>query len=337
MKNIFIYYSDSDYGIYEKIYISLVEAGYKVVKLKQHTHSEDINIQIDTAEGLIDAVTKADLIMLLFSERFFSSDYCKSMAELVIDYAHYENKSIFPIALENYPVPKSYSERFLYLNVSKDEIEEGDFKKILYHLARQEALAYEAKKTTAAEKEIKQEVIKRISDSSQLKEVILDLKNKENINKRIAMGCYFAGIAGIIFGAVLAYLSVSNIPGDRKSYYYIYIGAKNLAIIGVLILCSRYTFNIGKIYMDEAVKHSDRLHAIHYGKFFLESFQEKLTFEEMKELFKDWNMDNKPTTPTTLDPTATDPNTASISGKSEAGIAVDLLTRLTDLLSSQKK
>ncbi|WP_243495780.1 hypothetical protein [Priestia aryabhattai] len=57
----------------------------------------------------------------------------------------------------------------------------------------------------------------------------------------------------------------------------------------------------------------------------------------MKELFKDWNMDNRPISLNHPDPTAADPNTANISGKSEAGIAVDLLTRLTDLLSSQKK
>ncbi|XIH41295.1 hypothetical protein C1N68_27125 (plasmid) [Priestia aryabhattai] len=56
----------------------------------------------------------------------------------------------------------------------------------------------------------------------------------------------------------------------------------------------------------------------------------------MKELFKDWNMDNRPIPLNNSDPTAADPNTANVNGKSEAGIALDLLTRFTDLLSSQK-
>jgi len=82
------------------------------------------------------------------------------------------------------------------------------------------------------------------------------------------MGCYSIGTAGIIKGAILAYFSVNNISSDKNSYYYIYVGAKNLAIIGLLILCSRYTFNIGNIFMEEGVKQADRLHAIHYGNFF---------------------------------------------------------------------
>ena len=89
--------------------------------------------------------------------------------------------------------------------------------------------------------------------------------------------------------------------------------------------------------MEEGIKQADRLHAIHYGKFFLESFQEKLSFEEIKELFKDWNMDNRSNTLNNSDTTAADPNTDITNGKSEAGIVVDLLTRLTDLPSSQKK
>ncbi|NGY76303.1 hypothetical protein F6Y02_07990 (plasmid) [Bacillus megaterium] len=119
------------------------------------------------------------------------------------------------------------------------------------------------------------------------------------------MGCYSIGTAGIIIGAILAYFSLNNISSDKNSYYYIYVGAKNLAIIGLLILCSRYTFNIGNIFMEEGVKQADRLHAIHYGRFF-RILPREIIFEEMKDLFKDWNMDSKPSLLNNPDPMAAD-------------------------------
>lgn len=182
----------------------------------------------------------------------------------------------------------------VYSEVDKQDISNRNFKEITRLLAVKEAEIYQTKTEETAEKENKKEVIDRINDSLELKEVISDLKSREKFNKRIAMGCYSIGTAVIIIGAILAYFSVNNISSDKNSYYYIYVGAKNLAIIGLLILCSRYTFNIGNIFMEEGVKKADRLHAIHYGKFFLESFREKLFFEEMKDLFKDWNMNSKP-------------------------------------------
>ncbi|MED4156637.1 toll/interleukin-1 receptor domain-containing protein [Priestia aryabhattai] len=332
MTSLLIHALSEDHELEAELKIFLEKSGYKNIVV-----SSDIEkYMIDELDYIREInPNKFARVVMLITQEYSNSVKATLEGEMILDRTQYHDR-IIPILIDDAFIPP-FLKGVKCKRLSSIDIRKGELTELTNFLSFKEKLLLQQQGIEAAEKEIKQEVIKRISDSSQLKEVILDLKNKEKINKRIAMGCYFAGIAGIIFGAVLAYLSVSNIPGDKKSYYYVYIGAKNLAIIGVLILCSRYTFNIGKIYMDEAVKHSDRLHAIHYGKFFLESFQEKLTFEEMKELFKDWNMDNKPTSPNTLDPTAADPNTASISGKSEAGITVDLLTRLTDLLSSQKK
>lgn len=88
--------------------------------------------------------------------------------------------------------------------------------------------------------------------------------------------------------------------------------------------------------MEEGVKQADRLHAINYGKFFLDSFQEKLSFGEMKELFKDWNMDNKPSPLNNLDPLAENQNIANANGNSGGGIA-DQVGKVVDLVSNLKK
>ncbi|MGG0419658.1 toll/interleukin-1 receptor domain-containing protein [Priestia aryabhattai] len=338
MKKIFLHYTPDDKRVAESLSNFLRKSGYDILMntADMYYHSP-LSAEIEFTDSFAYRFEETDLAIVLISQNYLKSSTYKPESEAFNKLFSLNKIPIAVIAIDD-ANPQFGFGNMGYFEVDKNNILNEKFGEITTILELKKSEMYQAEKEATAEKESKKEVVQRISDSPELKKVISDLKSREKFSKGIAMACYIIGIAGIIAGAILAYLSVNNIPSDNKnSYYYIYIGAKNLAIIGILILCSRYTFNIGKIYMEEGVKQADRLHAIHYGKFFLESFQEKLSFEEMKELFKDWNMDNRPIPLNNSDPTAADSNTANINGKSEAGIAVDLLTRLTDLLSSQKK
>lgn len=336
MKNILIHYSPDDTHVGALLKEFLRRKNYNVLTGDAVSNSGELDSLFIEPGLLLKTLLKVDLAIVLISQTYVRSASYQMESEMLKQTSKFARNPLLLIVIDD-STPQYGFEGIGYSEVDKKDILNGNFKEINRLLAIKETEMYQTKIEETAEKESKKAVIERITDSLELKEVISDLKNREKFNKRIAMGCYSIGTAGIIIGAFLAYFSVSNIPSDKNSYYYIYIGLKNLAIIGLLILCSRYTFNIGKIFMEEGVKQADRLHAIHYGKFFLESFREKLSFEEMKDLFKDWNMDNKPSPPNNPDPMAADPNKTNTNGGSEASTVVDLIAKLTDLLSSQKK
>ena len=326
MKTIFIQYAYDDHEVATQLSEFLIALGYDAPLLdKLHTGKK----------AMLDLIEVADLTIFLFSERYVNSPARKLESAIILRELYLKNKPFILIAIDNTSLP-DYFMGIPYCEISQTDLLTGNFEEITSLLSKKESEIYQAQKEEAAEKESKKEVVQRISDSPELKKVISGLRIREWLNKGIAIICYLIGIAGIFIGAKLAYSSVSTIPNDGNSYYYMYIGAKNLAIIGLLILCSRYTFNIGKIFMEEGVKQADRLHAINYGKFFLDSFQEKLTFKEMKELFKDWNMDNRPSPLNNPDPMGADLNAANINGSSETGI-VDQAGKIVDLVSSFKK
>lgn len=45
--------------------------------------------------------------------------------------------------------------------------------------------------------------------------------------------------------------------------------------------------------MSESLKIADRIHAISFGKFYLQVFNDKINPDEIKEIFRDWNINNQ--------------------------------------------
>lgn len=61
----------------------------------------------------------------------------------------------------------------------------------------------------------------------------------------------------------------------------------------VLILAlGRLLFILGKSFMVEAIRNSDRIHAISFGEFYLNAYGKVATRDEVREVFGKWNIDN---------------------------------------------
>lgn len=58
-----------------------------------------------------------------------------------------------------------------------------------------------------------------------------------------------------------------------------------------LIAISKLSFTLAKGYMVESVRIADRSHAIAFGEFYLNAFEEKIEWSEVKEVFQHWNID----------------------------------------------
>ena len=74
----------------------------------------------------------------------------------------------------------------------------------------------------------------------------------------------------------------------------IYFCLRGFAIIGLLVAASRYAFIIAQSSMNEALRNADRTHAISFGKFYITAYPDKVDWDQLKEAFQYWNINNTP-------------------------------------------
>ena len=74
--------------------------------------------------------------------------------------------------------------------------------------------------------------------------------------------------------------------------FFTYLILKGLVVIGLLGAYSKHCFNQGNAYLHEALKRSDRVHAIRFGKLYLEIYGNNVQKEDMKSIFENWNLDS---------------------------------------------
>lgn len=135
----------------------------------------------------------------------------------------------------------------------------------------------------------KQEQIE-ITAASFVQESITELSKREKRLKFQAGLWYIIGFASLIGGiSVAVFLVKTNQSELTSTIGIVYLILKSLLIVGLLIAASRYAFNLGKTYMNESLKNADRIHAISFGKFYLQVFGTNIKPEDLKDVFKDWN------------------------------------------------
>ncbi|PSV98968.1 magnesium transporter MgtE N-terminal domain-containing protein [Photobacterium lipolyticum] len=98
-----------------------------------------------------------------------------------------------------------------------------------------------------------------------------------------------AAVAALAYGAYsFNVASQSNIDW----LFFTYLILKGLVIIGLLGAFAKHCFNQGNAYMHEALKRSDRVHAIRFGKLYLEIYGNNVEKEDMKSIFENWNIES---------------------------------------------
>lgn len=64
-----------------------------------------------------------------------------------------------------------------------------------------------------------------------------------------------------------------------------------LVISGLTVALSRFLFLLGKSFMVEAIRCSDRAHAISLGRLYLKFYKNKFEWSELKDVLQSWNID----------------------------------------------
>lgn len=70
----------------------------------------------------------------------------------------------------------------------------------------------------------------------------------------------------------------------------VFISFKGLIVLGVLGLWAKHAFSVSNAYMHEAIKRSDRAHAINFGKLYLEIYGNSVDRKELLDIFENWNI-----------------------------------------------
>lgn len=99
-------------------------------------------------------------------------------------------------------------------------------------------------------------------------------------------------VAGVIFAIVTMIYSADSYhqAGDKGLGYYLYSLFRGLVVVGVFGLLSRYAFVFSNSYMHESLKVGERVHAIKFGEFYLDTYGVDAKWEQVKDAFAQWNI-----------------------------------------------
>lgn len=303
--NIFISYSHIDNEFALKLSSALESDGYNVFIDNKIPIGN--NIYKDIGKG----IAKADAVIVVISKDSNKSHF---VANETISMLAFLDKGrmplVIPVVLGNdTPLPVDLN-RFNYIVVPYEDekhnnssaeynlqeakikldkpLEKDAIEKIrLILAAHEEKIKKDEQERKASEEKVKTGLSNYIDD------VFANLKESEKRNKRFAFWLYFISIICLIttiFIAVL--LFIKEIPYTDNMTVLIIYGTVCLFIVIMLVSLSKLLFTLAKSFMVESIRCSDRVHAISFGKFFLDAYGSEASREEVLQAFSSWNIDN---------------------------------------------
>lgn len=75
-------------------------------------------------------------------------------------------------------------------------------------------------------------------------------------------------------------------------FFFSFLLIKGLIVVSLFGAFAKHAYNIGNAYMHESLKRSDRMHAINFGKLYLEVYGNEVSQNDMKSIFENWNMNS---------------------------------------------
>lgn len=95
---------------------------------------------------------------------------------------------------------------------------------------------------------------------------------------------------GIFFG-LAGITALEN--SDKISWPVVsFLAFKGIIVIGLFVALAKYCFSYSQSFTHEAIKNSERKHAINFGKFYLETYGAEAQWGQVKEAFEHWNINS---------------------------------------------
>lgn len=288
-----IRYNNDDNSVYKNIVLKLTSLGHNVLV-------DDLEYGNEIEKSFKNLLNVAQIIIPIITEETLKSNHFYNELIQLRNYTSHsrENKLLIPIVDSSLSIDLLpdilITINFIQLESHSDYSYERAAKKI------NDAInSFLGKKIATEEKA--QELKEKIENKAPgyISETLIELTSREKYQRNIATFWYILGFLSIISGIAVAYLfanhGIIQFKGKENWSLTVFYSLKSLFIIILLISSSKYCFNLAKSYMVESLKVADRIHAISFGKFYLQVFDQQLDSNELKEIFRDWNINNTTT------------------------------------------
>jgi ribosomal protein L12E/L44/L45/RPP1/RPP2 len=109
-----------------------------------------------------------------------------------------------------------------------------------------------------------------------------------NFQGSISLGLAIASAVGALIYGGFEFNSAAKENIDW--FFFSFLLLKGLIIVSLFGAFAKHAYNTGNAYMHESLQRSDRMHAINFGKLYLEVYGNDVTQNDMKSIFENWNM-----------------------------------------------
>lgn len=153
---------------------------------------------------------------------------------------------------------------------------------------------------------LQEEHQKQVQDKIELKvpefveSAVAALKEKEisfsskaemwNLHGNISLGMAITSAIGALIYGGFEFNSAAKENIDWLFFSFLLL--KGLIVVSLFSAFAKHAYNIGNAYMHESLKRSDRMHAINFGKLYLEVYGNDVSQNDMKSIFENWNMNS---------------------------------------------
>lgn len=145
-----------------------------------------------------------------------------------------------------------------------------------------------------AREERKLEIRERVESTAAkfIETSLFELRKRESRYQTAAYVWYGIAYLSLAAGLGIALWRALGVSGHLSSWIeFAGFAAVGAVVLGLLIAVARFAFMLGKSFMVEALRNSDRIHAISFGEFYLRAFPDKLEWAQVKDAFQHWNID----------------------------------------------
>ncbi|MDN3379726.1 MULTISPECIES: toll/interleukin-1 receptor domain-containing protein [unclassified Pseudoalteromonas] len=283
MSKIFISHSHQDKALHGALKDALIEIGHDVVGV------DSLSVGANISKALNELLHAADAVVAIITEDSLSSK--NVISEITVAQAQMDaidSKIFMPVIVGNIEIPSFLRER---LAVMVPDFSNENLTKVVSNIHR--AVEHNLAIRTERKRAQKEQASKlEVSKTEFIKEAEERLTKKEASLGLSANIWYGIGYGALILGVLAALLLIKeSLGGKVDTTGIILLSIKGLIGVGLLVASSKYAFSLGKSYMNESLKNSDRLHAISFGKFYLQVYGDVVTPDDVKEVFQHWNID----------------------------------------------
>lgn len=289
MAKIYLSYQHQDKETILQIASKLIEKGHEIIM-----DSTAMKVGSDWRNDLLNELKNSDGVLVLITENSLNSKYVISEIGTTRALIGDNDKFLIPVIKGNFEVPDFIKDLYC-LRLDESNLDDT------INRINDSITNFENKKLLKQEEKNKNRQFIETKAAEFIKEATKNLTIREKHNKAVAYICYILGFVSLALGIAFAIYSLykfnylqsnSDVTSSTIWTNLIIVILKSIIIIGLLIACSKYTFTLGKSFMHESLRNSDRIHAISFGEFFIKAFGDKISsYKEITEIFQNWNID----------------------------------------------